>query len=79
MRRPSEAARKTVQVGFELGLHGLHDGETGTYDAEVGFQGRPKGVHGASVGDVALFELIQGDDAKGGDDAGAGRGGQSVS
>ena len=75
MRCPSEAARKTVQVGFELGLHRPHDGDTCTYYAEVGFQGRPNGFIGADVGNLTRFGLVNGYDAEGGDDAGTRKGG----
>ena len=75
MRGPSEAAGKTVQVGFEFGLHGLHEGDAGAYYAEVGFHGRPEGVVGGRVGPVALFESVKEEDAEGGDDAGSRKGG----
>ena len=70
----SEAAREAVQVGFELGLHGLHDGDAGADDAEIGFEGRPDDVEGADAADVALSGIVDGLDAEGGEDAGARKG-----
>lgn len=75
MRRPSEAARKTVQVGFELGRHGPHDGDTGTYYGEGGFQGGQNGIVGDEVGKVTTLVVVNQEDAKGGDDADTREGG----
>ena len=65
MRRASEAAREIVHIFLQSRLHGLHGGDTGKNNAEVGFQGCPEGVEGA------VIVLVYGDYAERGYDTGA--------
>ena len=71
MRRASEAAREIVHILLQSRLHGLHGGDTGKNNAEVGFQGCPEGVDGGVIIDVTIFEIVYGDYAERGYDTGA--------
>ena len=74
MRYALEAARETIHVSLEFRLHGLHDGDTGKNDAEVGFQASPEGVEASEIIEVGFScRFIHGSYAEGRNDAGAGR------